>query len=219
MSGVCGTFPETLFRSFSRKEHADAFLSGEILVRRNSYYRTVECKSRQDGDEGEGYYLKRGLAMTALVSPQAEVETEWRREHRLIKRHVSFGNAVFLLCCSNADVSLDFLRKKFGAYLVRLDDPRALACEIDTALKKRGLSFSVNGQNVSYSRGDEFPESRDDKTLVDLAFTQKSAAFAEEREFRFCLIGMSTEYVGHRCDVDEMRVSLGVPVPNAALLR
>jgi hypothetical protein len=206
---VCGNFPSKLFRFFDKIEYAESFLAGHIRCLRNHHYQAIECKNRRDQNEGSGFYLKEGLVTSVLVSPNLEEVAECRKETGNVKHHVSFGNAVFLLCTSGPDADLAALRAKFGKYVVEINEPEKLAHDIDSELKKLGQRFLIDGQNVSYTRGGVFPSDSNETLLTDLAYKQKDPRFSDEQEFRFCLIGMDPKrHLTHRCDLDMITLKL-----------
>jgi len=208
---VCGKFPSKLLRCFAEREHAESFLSGHIRCMRNQHYQSIECQNRKDPHEGTGYYLKEGLVTSALISPNIDEAVEWRKERGNVKHHVSFGKAVFLLCTSCLDADINFITKKFGKYVVEINEPETLAHDIDSELKKSGQHFLIDGQNVSYTRGGIFPSDANEALLTDLAYKQKNSTFSDEREFRFCLIGMDPKkHLTHLCDLDILEVNLAV---------
>lgn len=195
-SRVCGEFPKVLYRFFDEEQYAIQFAKeGKLRAKLISEYRRIESSVRRDETEGSGYYLMKGPVTSLRIAQDMGVAPEAITEDGIQQHHSSFGNSVFLVCCSEVSVDVDLMRGRFGFYTVRMDSPVTLAIDLDYALNgEEGFGrFLVEGALVEYNKGLLVDDGRKAENLTDLAFRQKPALFADEKEFRFCLVGLEEE--------------------------
>jgi len=161
--------PETMYRAFTEERYARAFVErGKLRLRRLDLYRDIEDGCRRDASEGMGSYVdNRGH--------------QWDFE---------MGNSIYVLCCSDAQVDVRFLREKFGAYIVRINDSASLAHDMERFMNASGMrTFNgVHGRRVDYRKGAVTTQEFDSMQLAILSITQKPARFAPESEYRFFTI-------------------------------
>jgi len=193
-SRVCGSFPRTLYRCFTKEEHALQFAKeGKVRIGLLDVYKTIECDARRDQTEGVGLYKLKEPVTSGRFSTDPSFEPEWIISDGIQQHNVEHLNPIFLLCCANISADLGLLKSRFGSYVVRIDSPVALAIEIDQALN--GLDgkagpFLVEGRNVEYNKGGLIEDGRTPEGLCDLSYVQKPDQFKDEMEFRLCIIAM-----------------------------
>ena len=196
-SRVCGEYPKALFRFFDKEEYADEFVQhGRFRISPLETYREIECEVRRDVSEGEGLYRMQGPVVSALISRDESIPPVWSEEDGIQVRHSHVAAPIFPFCCANTSADVDYLRTRFGQYVVKIESPVGLAIEIDRFLNGedggRG-PYLVIGSNVEYNKGELITDGRAPDQLVDLAYTQKPEIFHQESEFRFCVIKLSPE--------------------------
>lgn len=162
------SFPHVLYRAFETHEYADAFTNGKFRMGALSTYKQIENSNRCDSSEGDGHYT----------------------DGNGVNTRFQLGNDVYVLSCSKANVNLKFLRKKFGRYVVRINEGRRLASDIRSYMEQRGIyNFGgVKGINVSYTKGAVVTEDLDPMDRAILSISQKHRCFSEEFEYRFYTI-------------------------------
>ena len=190
-TSVCGYYPSHAIRCFDEEQYALDFINkGKFRMKTNISYRNIECANRKDVDEGNGAYKLYGEKVSGLVHPDPNVPTEWKTEYGEVSHQTTFTNAVYVLCCSVSD-DLEMVKHKFGAYPVRINEPKKLAIMIDASLNTGPETFLVFGSLVQYNRNEllNVPDEEKHK-LGDLAYIQKDPSFSDDQEFRYCLISM-----------------------------
>ena len=160
--------PDVLYRGFDVLEHARAFVNeGVIRFGRLDGYRNSEDARRRDQDEG-----------TAVLRTPV-IPENWEGLNR-----------IYVLCCSAADPAC--VASKFGHHLVRINNPEALVADIRDHVSSHPVvpNARVYARWVRYDRGATVPRSPDVDEWVDIAYSQKSAAFAAEREYRIAIVSL-----------------------------
>ncbi len=122
------SFPHVLYRAFETHEYADAFTKfGKFRVGALRTYKQIENSKRRDSTEGDGHYI----------------------DGKGVNAHFQLGNDVYVLSCSKANVDLKFLRKKFGRYVVRINEPRELASDMQSYMEQRGICTFSGVKGIS----------------------------------------------------------------------
>lgn len=155
-----GDIPGTLYRAFNEKRYSRAFVEhGKLRLKRLDLYRKIEDSCRRDVSEGMGAYVD-------------TCGHQWNFE---------MGNSIYVLCCSEIEIP------KFGAYIVRINDPISLAHDIEKFMNASGIrTFNgVHGRRVDYRKGEVIAQEFDCMQRAILSATQKPARFASEFEYRF----------------------------------
>lgn len=169
MNNKLSDIPKIMYRAFSEKRYARAFVEhGKLRLKRLDIYRDIEDGCRRDAAEGFGSYVdNRGH--------------QWNFE---------MGGSIYVLCCSDTQVDIRFLREKFGTYIVRINDPASLAHDIERFVNASGIrTFNgVHGRPVDYRKGSVITQELDSMQRAILSITQKPAGFAPEAEYRFFTI-------------------------------
>jgi hypothetical protein len=211
-SRVCGEFPKVLFRFFSEEQYAVRFAKeGKLRAGLISEYRRIESSVRRDETEGSGHYLMKERVTSLRMAQDMRVAPEVITEDGIQHHYSSFGNSVFLVCCSDASVDVSLMKERFGRYMARIHSPVSLAIDLDYALNKHEGSgrFLIDGEFVEYNKGLLVNDGRRAENLTDLAFMQKPASFADEKEFRFCLVGFGEERLEHLNKDKYLDIDLG----------
>lgn len=189
---VCGLFPRSVYRCFEKEEYAVQFVEeGRFRVGSLERYKCIEDAARRDSTEGEGLYGLRGPVVSGRISVNADVPAEWISEVGIQQHHTQALNSVYLFCCANLSADLEFLRRRFGRYVVKIVSPVVLAIEIDHALNGydgNSGPFLVEGRDVEYNKGSLITDGRSAHELSDLSYAQKPADYRDEKEFRFCIM-------------------------------
>ena len=96
--------PSTLLRAFERPEYAEQFIRGNVRFGRLDSYRQIKDCRR---DEKEG-----------------DASLRWSLENPVYCQRSSM-NPRYILCTSHPDIDKNSI-EKFGAYVVRIQNPKAL---------------------------------------------------------------------------------------------
>ncbi len=185
---VCGEFPEFCYRAFDCERYAQQFVASGILrLGCLHYYRNIEDSSRRDPTEGSACTREPGIVMEGCFSPNSEEKPIWTRR-RGHQTHHSSLDGVFCFCTSLPTVDLNHMRGAFGEYIVRINDPRELADDINDYLASSGQQFVVKGCNVVYNKGQNLDRELTCDERADLSYSQKSEGFYADCEFRIVAI-------------------------------
>ncbi len=157
-----------LFRAFSEECYAADFATGKFRLSVLTQYRSIEDISRQDSEEGHGHYKDRH-------------GHDWNFE---------LGGRIYILCLSRPEVDQKYLREHMGAFIVQVNDPAKLACDIELSLRKQGIKTfnGVHGGLVKYTKGRMVIEELDPIKRAFLSVTQKPESYAPEYEYRLFTI-------------------------------
>jgi hypothetical protein len=80
------------------------------------------------------------------------------------------------------------MKDEFGRYIVKVDDPRKLAEDINDYLIGKGQRFLIEGCKVVYNKGKKLEKKLTDNERLDMAYKQKPKSFNLEHEFRIVAI-------------------------------
>lgn len=186
---VCGEFPEVCYKAFEREEHAKQFIdSSTFRMGCLRSYRGIEDESRRDQTEGSGHTKEPGIVTVGWVSPNPAEKTIWTREQGYQEHHIEYGNARFLFCTCLPEVNRDHMKDKFGKYIVKIDDPRKLAEDINDYFISKEQKFLIIGRRVVYNKGQELEKKLTDNERLDLSYMQKPERFSLDCEFRIVAI-------------------------------
>lgn len=189
-------FPSVLYRGFTEINHANDFIDGRFRLGLLDSYQNIENAARADPSEGDGHY----------VSSDG------------ISEYFKSGNPTYLLCCSDGNVELAFLRQKMGPFIVRINQPEQLTSLINDFLKKKGIKAfgDVLGAPVQYNKGQIVDEELDSAEKQLLSIIQKPSGFADEHEYRLYAI---TNIEGARDQLEQfLSVDLEQKLPFVELL-
>jgi hypothetical protein len=148
----------------------------------------MEDESRRDSTEGYGHTKEPGIVTVGWVSPNPAEKTIWTKEQGFQEHHSEYGNAIFCLCTCLQDVNRDHMKDKFGKYIVKIDDPRKLAEDINDYFISKEQKFLIVGCRVVYNKGQELEKKLTDNERVDMSYKQKPESFIPDCEFRIVAI-------------------------------
>lgn len=195
MSAKLHDLPEVLFRAFDNRTFAEDFVEGRFRLGSLVSYRDTPDESRQDSSEGIAHYLDtQGIEHT--------IENGSIREQ-------------YVLCCATKDVDISNLRKKMGEYIVKINDPSALAREMENFLENNRVPTlnGVHGRLVEYTKNEVRHGEPDN---FDLSLRQKNRGYVEESEYRlfFILSRQDSRFVQE----NHFHIDLGRPLKFAEIL-
>jgi hypothetical protein len=179
----------SLYKYYSDRKWAEAFLDGQILFRSLSYFRDYEDKNvRGDQNEGTSIFCPEGGLIvnnitqgTTFTLPRHAFESVAKQEE------------IFVFCASRSHS--DERREKFEAVVcVEILKIKTLCEKIEAALPPEA---TFRGQRVEYYQEAEGGNPR--WALPDKIATSKLASYAWQEEYRllFCLTGaLEFENVG-----------------------
>ncbi len=186
---VCGEFPEFCYKAFDYEEHAKQFVdSGTFRLNCLGYCRNMEDESRRDSTEGYGHTKEPDIVTVGWVSPNPAEKTIWTKEQGFQEHHSGYGNAIFCLCTCLQDVNRDHMKDKFGKYIVKINDPRKLAEDINDYFISKEQNFLIVGCRVVYNKGQELEKKLTDNERLDMSYKQKPVRFSPDCEFRIVAI-------------------------------
>ena len=184
-----GRYPKFVYRAFKQKSHADNFaLSGKFRMGNIRVYTDIEDGNRQDSSEGQGQFQQWGM-VTTVDFVRGSDKTFTTQSPGYVQTDMELLNPKFVLCCSQRNVDLAHLRR-FGPWLVKIEQPRQFAQEVSDYLATLPYRFSggVEGCVVYYNKGDKIRPTLTDDASVRMSYAQKPAAFKADKEFRFVVI-------------------------------
>jgi len=161
-------YPLCLYRAFGKEGHAKEFVElGRFRLGSLKGYRETEKKCIQDATEGFSHW----------------------KDSRGINGGFIEVYPVYLLCASGPSVDLSHLRKKYGRWVVRIGNPSKLLEQLSVSTPVNttmALSKTIEFEKVSYTKDETIPAiSHDSPDAVKLAYTQKSARFQADCEYRY----------------------------------
>ncbi len=170
--------PSSLLRFFSKEEFARQFVAGEIRFGLLEYYRGIEDLRR---DEGEG-----------------QSSVYYKVSDNIIHSKVSSLNRYYILCTSHPEANVSRLARKYGRFMVRINNPSVLLDRVKLAWQTHDLAVDRGAfmTPVEYTK-DELRDA--DPYLLSppqLTYSQKRKSYEEDREHRYFL----------KCRVDLQRV-------------
>lgn len=172
-----------LYKYFSERKWAEAFINGEVLFRSLSYFRDYEDNNvREDQNEGRAIYRPEGGLIvnnqtqgTTFILPGHAVESAAKQEE------------IFVFCLSRS--LNDEIRERFKAVLcVEILNVRVFCDRIEAALLPTKATFPGPpnrkriGQRVEYYQETEAGNPR--WALPDMIATSKLDSYAWQDEFR-----------------------------------
>ena len=190
------TCSSPLYRAFTTEHYAREFVEGRFRMGRLDRYRDIEDGARVDATEGLGHYVGGDG----------------------VNEHFELGNPIYILCCSAADVDLQFLRAKMGPFIVKISDPSQLVTDISSSIKEQGMKLfgTARCRAVEYNKGSKVTADLDEMGRAELSLAQKHSSFSKEKEHRLFVV------VNADCSAKSMPehvdVNVGRALPYAEML-
>jgi hypothetical protein len=169
--------PDVLYRGFEVLDHARAFVDeGIIRFGRLDLYCNLEDPRRRDPGEG--------IARLRMPMPDSQDVADF------IPTECNGRNWTYALCTSAADQG--YVASKFGRYVVRINNPGERIADIRDHLSSNPIvpNPSVDPRWVTYNRGDAATRSLDADELLTLSYSQKSASFVDDQEYRIVILSL-----------------------------
>jgi hypothetical protein len=184
--------PPVLYRVFDEEKWALAFIErGLIRLKTVFYFAGLEDKIRVDPGEGTALFQLRGKVIKVGMNLDGEIKNI-NSEPGLIHNTVILTDPIYIYCFSyppNGDVSL--LPRKFGNFVVRIEYPKLLIQDIKEFIGYKQIDLAsplIEYLPVVYNKYSLFCQEPDTLTLFQLPYTQKSASFSDEYEYRLAII-------------------------------
>jgi len=217
---VHGKFPEGhIYKAFEKLEYAQDFVQlGKFRMGSLAKYRSMEDDPRNDSGEGQGHAQVPGVVTRAHFDSNDRDYFETTHEYGLKQYHSELGNPIYIFSTSSKEVGLNYLKNRFGEYIVRINQPEELANSINSHLKERTESFAggVEVGLVRYNRGEVIKEDLQNLERIALSYIQKPSGFSLEYEFRFIVI--NRDNLNIRKTEEYMEVNLGKGVTHAKII-
>ena len=181
--------PEYVYKAFPREGFADEFIgAGRFRIGSLKHYKTIEDDNRIDKTEGEASYtFEDDLQQIHITLDSEETRTSTKRG----QMHVSgsWGNPTYIFCTSLPGTDLDYLRDRFGRYIVRISNVEQFIHGMQEAIRRTTYPFigngHVRGRTVEYSKDLELPADLEEVASCELAYYQKPPEYSCEQEYRF----------------------------------
>ena len=182
-------FPEFCYKAYEKENYAKQFLS-EGIFRMGCLlsYKEIEDESRRDPTEGSGHTKEPGIVTVGWVSPNPEEKTIWTKEQGYQEHHIEFGNATFCFCTCLPEVDNAHMLKEFGKHIVKINDPKKLAEDINEYFIRNGQRFLVEGCRIIYNKGEKLDRELTENERLDMPYKQKPVRFSPDCEFRIVAI-------------------------------
>lgn len=186
---VCGEFPEFCYKAFDCEGHAKQFMdSGIFRLNCLGYCRNMEDASRRDPTEGSGLTLEPGIVTYFGFSPNPAEKPVLMRKMGYQKHDSEYRNKVYCFCTCLSDVERAHMLKNFGKYIIKINNPRRLAEDINDYFISNGQKFSIVGCRVDYNKGQKQERELARNERLDLSYKQKPESFSPDCEFRIVAI-------------------------------
>jgi len=187
---VCGEFPEFCCKVFDCKKYAEDFIySGTFRMGGLLSYREIEDELRRDSTEGIGRTKEPGIVTyygftQNLKEKPAIVQKSGYQEH-----HIEQGNKVYCFCTCLPEVNHAHMLERFGKYIVKINEPKRLAEDINDYFISKGQKILIEGCKVVYNKGQKLDRKLRDNERLDLSYRQKEfKKFHKDCEFRIVAI-------------------------------
>lgn len=182
--------PSILYRAFSSIEYARDFIEqGVFRMGSPDYYKKIEDEKRRDLTEGTGHIKASGYVIGLTINDQGKIK-KVNTKPGIMDHRAEQLNCKYLLCCSGPEVGIDYLRDKFGACIVTINDPVRLAGDITNWLHINEIPIigKPDWVKVRYDKGLIVEEQFNGYQLSELSFSQKDPGFSMEHEYRLVVM-------------------------------
>jgi hypothetical protein len=180
--------PKSLLRFFDREQYALNFLDGEIRFGLLEYYRKIEG-SRGDDKEGLVDLYWNCRAPQLIIDKKSRQVVARTQSDQNIHYSGSSLNRYYILSTSHCEASVGHLVKKFGRFVVRINDPLALLERIKAAWQNHPLALEGSAciAPVVYNKSGLLEPDPNLIAPVHYSYSQKATSHEEGKEFRYVL--------------------------------
>jgi hypothetical protein len=180
--------PDFLYKAYADEKYAHAFVeAGKIRLGALRQYQDIEDAKRRDPTEGEAH-VRFPDTVRRVHFVLGSDESYTSEGPGTMEAHSSLGNPMFLFCTSLPTVDTDLLKRNFGPFLVKIENPVQRRADIHRAMESTGRRGRVVAANVEYTKGDLVAADPGSSEGARLSYVQKAREFSEEHEFRFVAI-------------------------------
>jgi len=145
-----GEYPDVILRGFTKRAYAEDFVEhGRFRMGNLRSYTQIEDENRKDPLEGQGHFRHHGMVTSVDFSRDSD-ETMTLSHPGYVHNHVELLNPKFIFSCSLPSIDMDFLRQRFGPWIVKIKQPRQFADDICAFLETLPYRF---GEGVKRMRG------------------------------------------------------------------
>lgn len=181
--------PSNLIRFFEEEKYAHSFLKGKIRFGLLDSYKKRE-DSRRDKKEGETSIYWNQKAPQVIIDKKTGKIIGECESNQNIQCSVFSLNPYYLLCTSHPEVDIDLLKKKYGHFIVRINDPLKLLERIKAewcnhCLAFEGCAFIVP---VVYNKDEVLEPNPFLLSPPEYTYSQKPSSFMEDQEYRYILM-------------------------------
>lgn len=181
--------PDRLLRFIEKEEYADQFISGQIRFGLLDYYKKIEG-ARQDEKEGQVSFFWDLKAPTVIIDSNTRQIIGHAESNQNISYRGSSINPYYIVSTSHPDVNKQLLAKKFGYFIVRINDPQALLERIKVAWQQHdwALNDHVVIVPTEYNKDEVLEPNEYLIPPHEYSYCQKPPSFSDEQEFRYVLV-------------------------------
>ena len=180
--------PTFLYRAFDKDQYAEDFVKlGRFRLGLMDTYKSIEDRSRQDSLEGESSsYVKTNVTEIKISRETNEVIGTESVPGRLHVRG-TFIEPIYLLCTAGPTVDLTHLRKEFGSWVVRINNPSRFLSELCNAIPTNpNIELGkCSMEAVSYTKDEDVDIDPDSFEAVRLNWIQKPRDLCWQCEYRY----------------------------------
>jgi len=189
----CGDYPPELLRFFRKKEYAEQFLAGVVRFGLLDYYKEIEDEARKDSAEGTGSFTAPAERVTTVIVNDKAEAVDVREAPGDIHHHSVFDNPIYIMSCTEqTSEDIEYLKKKFGEYVVRITNPFQLGQDLTDKLSEFDATHPLAGgvvecAKVDYDKGERREREPSREEMLKSAYAQKPAYFSDECEYRLVI--------------------------------
>jgi len=155
-----------------------------------AYYKNIEDNHRRDITEGESSSYVESMLPTFSFDKKTKEFSPPSHTPGLLHIKGSQINPTYLLCTSGPNVDLNHMKRNFGKYIVKINEPLKLLQDINTATtinSKMELTGKCILCPVSYTKGDIIEINPDSIEAIRLNYLQKPSSCIEDCEYRYII--------------------------------
>ncbi len=178
--------PNTLYRFFDKEEYAQAFLDGEIRFGNIKRYKEIEG-DRKDESEGKASFYWNQKAPSVTINKKSLKIVENGESNQNISFEATFLNPVYILSTSEESVNIDELKRRFGAYIVRINKPSLFLEQLKKTDTNHPIG-TVELKKVIYNKNGLMEPNPLLQAPSDYSYIQKPEVYKVEKEYRYVLI-------------------------------